>query len=58
MKGGEPKIKIKQRTQTQDCPSNRGNPTLAAALIIAVLSAVAPLYRLRHTNVAAVIAGR
>ena len=31
---------------------------LAAALIIAFLSAVAPLYRLRHTNVAAVIAGR
>ena len=31
---------------------------LAAALIIAFLSAVAPLYRLRRTNVAAVIAGR
>lgn len=31
---------------------------LAAALIIAFLSAVAPLYRLRHTNIAAVIAGR
>jgi hypothetical protein len=24
---GEPKIKIKPRTQTQDCPPNRGNPT-------------------------------
>ena len=31
---------------------------LAAALLIALLSAVAPLYRLRHTDVAAVIAGR
>ncbi len=31
---------------------------LGAALIIAFLSAVAPLYRLRHTNVAAVIAGK
>lgn len=31
---------------------------LGAALTIAFLSAVAPLYRLRHTNVAAVIAGR
>ena len=24
--GGEPKTKIKPRTQTQDCPPNRGNP--------------------------------
>lgn len=31
---------------------------LAAALLIALLSAVAPLYPLRHTDVAAVIAGR
>ena len=31
---------------------------LAAALLIALLSAVAPLYRLRHTDVAAVMAGR
>ena len=31
---------------------------LAAALLIALLSAVAPLYRLRHTDVAAVVAGR
>jgi predicted lysophospholipase L1 biosynthesis ABC-type transport system permease subunit len=31
---------------------------LAAALLIALASAVAPLYRLRHTDVAAVVAGR
>lgn len=31
---------------------------LAAALVVALLSAVAPLYRLRHTDVAAVVAGR
>jgi predicted lysophospholipase L1 biosynthesis ABC-type transport system permease subunit len=31
---------------------------LAAALLIALLSAVAPLFRLRHTDVAAVMAGR
>jgi putative ABC transport system permease protein len=31
---------------------------LAAALLIALLSAVAPLYRLRHTDIAAVMAGR
>jgi putative ABC transport system permease protein len=31
---------------------------LAAALLIALLSAVAPLYRLRHMDVAAVMAGR
>lgn len=31
---------------------------LAAALLIALLSAVAPLYRLRHVDVAAVMAGR
>jgi len=31
---------------------------LAAALLVALLSAVAPLYRLRHSDVAAVIAGR
>lgn len=31
---------------------------LAAALAIALLSAVAPLYRLRHADVAAVVAGR
>ena len=31
---------------------------LAAALLIALVSAVAPLYRLRHTDVAAVVAGR
>jgi len=31
---------------------------LAAALLIALLSALAPLYRLRHTDVAAVVAGR
>jgi len=30
---------------------------LAAALLIALLSAVAPLYRLRHSEVAAVVAG-
>ena len=31
---------------------------LAAALLIALASAVVPLYRLRHTDVAAVMAGR
>ena len=31
---------------------------LGAGLVIALLSAVAPLYRLRHTDVAAVVAGR
>lgn len=31
---------------------------LAAAFLIALLSAVAPLYRLRHSDVAAVVAGR
>jgi putative ABC transport system permease protein len=31
---------------------------LAAALLIALLSALAPLYRLRHTDLAAVVAGR
>jgi len=31
---------------------------LAAALLVALVSAVAPLYRLRHTDVAAVVAGR
>jgi len=31
---------------------------LAAGLLIALVSAVAPLYRLRHTDVAAVVAGR
>jgi putative ABC transport system permease protein len=31
---------------------------LAAALLIALVSAVAPLYRLQHTDVAAVVAGR
>jgi putative ABC transport system permease protein len=31
---------------------------LVSALLIALLSAVAPLYRLRHTDVAAVMAGR
>ena len=31
---------------------------LAAALLIALLSSVTPLYRLRHTDVAAVVAGR
>ena len=28
------------------------------ALLVALVSAVAPLYRLRHTDVAAVVAGR
>jgi putative ABC transport system permease protein len=46
-----------------DMPEMRGSLAafgwaLAAALLIAVLSAVAPLYRLRHTDVAAVVAGR
>jgi ABC-type antimicrobial peptide transport system permease subunit len=31
---------------------------LTVALLIALLSAVAPLYRLRHIDVAAVMAGR
>jgi putative ABC transport system permease protein len=31
---------------------------LAAALLVALVSAVAPLYRLRHSDVAAVVAGR
>ena len=46
-----------------DMPEVHASPAafgwaLAAALLIALLSAVAPLYRLRHTDVAAVVAGR
>ncbi len=46
-----------------DMPEMRASPAavgraLAAALLIALSSAVAPLYRLRRTDVAAVMAGR
>jgi putative ABC transport system permease protein len=46
-----------------DMPEMRASPAafgwaLAAALVIALLSAVAPLYRVRRTDVAAIMAGR